>query len=227
MKCLKPPFSAMIGSQVMRWIDGCTELPSKSSDAHCVSVDDRDLAVAEKEDVARVLQNRWNVRSDEKLAIAETDHDRRPLAHGDDRVRFVGVDDREGEDAAQLSDGGAHSLFERDVLFEVFLDQVGHDLGVGFGDEVVIALAQSLFELKIVFDDAVVNDDDAAGAVAMRMRVLFGRTAVCGPTRVADAVSAVEWTQPDRLLRDCAVFLPRDGSRVRGPSLTTAMPAES
>src|SRR5215211_5777598 len=33
----------------------------------------------------------------------------------------------------------------------------------------------------------------------MRMSVLFSGTAVCGPTRVADAVSAVEWTQADGL----------------------------
>ena len=69
-------------------------------DAHGVFVDDRDLAVAEKEDVARVLKNWRNVGRDEELAIAETDHDRRTLAHGDDRVRFVGVDDRKREDAA-------------------------------------------------------------------------------------------------------------------------------
>ena len=43
------------------------------------------------------------------------------------------------------------------------------------------------------------NDDDAARAVAMRMRVLFGRSAVSGPTRVADAVSAVERTETNRL----------------------------
>src|SRR6185369_5563507 len=29
--------------------------------AHRVTIDDRDLAVAEKKDVTRVLQNRWNV----------------------------------------------------------------------------------------------------------------------------------------------------------------------
>src|SRR6185369_14699917 len=33
----------------------------------------------------------------------------------------------------------------------------------------------------------------------MRVRVFFGGTAVRGPTRVADAVGAVEWTEPDRL----------------------------
>jgi hypothetical protein len=31
------------------------------------------------------------------------------------------------------------------VLFEVFLDQVGDDLGIGFRNEAMIAFAQSLF----------------------------------------------------------------------------------
>ncbi len=68
--------------------------------ANGVLVDDRDFAVSEKENVACVLKNRRNVRSYEELAIAETDNHRRALAHGDDRVRLVGVDDRECKDAA-------------------------------------------------------------------------------------------------------------------------------
>ena len=47
-------------------------------------------------------------------------------------------------------------------------------------------------DLEIVLDDAVVDDDDAAGAVAMRVRVLFGGPAVRGPARVAEAVHAGE-----------------------------------
>ena len=42
------------------------------------------------------------------------------------------------------------------------------------------------------------NNDHAAGAVAMRMRVFFGGTAVRGPARMADAIGAVERTQPNR-----------------------------
>ena len=48
-----------------------------------------------------------------------------------------------------------------------------------------------VFEGQIVLDDAVVDDDDVAGAVAVRVGVLFGGTAVRGPARVADAVFAV------------------------------------
>ncbi len=42
------------------------------------------------------------------------------------------------------------------------------------------------------------NDDHAAGAVAMRMRVFFGRAAVRGPARMADAVGAVKRIQANR-----------------------------
>ena len=49
---------------------------------------------------------------------------------------------------------------------------------------------QLLLQIEIVLDDAVVDDDDLAGAVAVRMGVLLGRPAVRRPARVADAVVA-------------------------------------
>ena len=101
-------------------------------------------------------------------------------------------------DAAEFAGGCAHSFFERHFLAQVFFNQVRNDLGVCLGDEAVVFLPQSLFELQIVFDDAVMNDDDAAGTIAMRVSVLFGGTTVRGPTRVADTVGAVDGTEPDR-----------------------------
>ncbi len=45
---------------------------------------------------------------------------------------------------------------------------------------------------EVVFDDAVVDDDEGAGAVAVGVGVLFGGAAVGGPAGVADAVGALE-----------------------------------
>ena len=118
----------------------------------------------------------------------------------------------------------AHGVLEP-VVLHLALDQVRDDLGVGLGLERVPLRLQLVLQLEVVLDDAVVDDDDAAGAVAVRVRVLFGRPAVRGPARVADAVHAV-----DRFGR---------GSRSRGwPAsrrapqrdalgLTSATPAES
>jgi len=56
------------------------------------------------------------------------------------------------------------------------------DLGIGLGDECVPLLLQLLLQIEVVLDDAVVDDDDLAGAVAVRMRVLLGRAARASPS---------------------------------------------
>ena len=80
----------------------------------------------------------------------------------------------------------------RAAELDFVLDEVGDDLGVGFGLELVALGDEGLLELEIVFDDAVVHDDEGAGAVAVGVGVFFGGAAVGGPAGVADAVGAVE-----------------------------------
>ena len=65
------------------------------------------------------------------------------------------------------------------------------DFRVGFGDELVPFQLELMLELQIILDDAVVHDHDVAGAIAMRMRVLLGGTAVRSPARMADAIRAI------------------------------------
>ena len=49
---------------------------------------------------------------------------------------------------------------------------------------------QLVLESEVVLDNAVVDDDDAAGAVAVGMGIFFRRAAVRGPAGVADAVGS-------------------------------------
>ena len=59
---------------------------------------------------------------------------------------------------------------------------------------------QFLLQLEVVLDDAVVDDDQAPRAVAVRVGVLLGRAAVRGPPRVAEAKGAVDRLGPDGVL---------------------------
>ena len=74
----------------------------------------------------------------------------------------------------------------------MLFDQMRDNLSISFSDESMIFLPQVVLQLEIVFDDAVMNDDHSASAIAMRVGVFFGRTTVCGPTRVAHAVRAID-----------------------------------
>ncbi len=88
---------------------------------------------------------------------------------------------------------------------------------------------EGLLELEVVFDDAVVHDDEGAGAVAVGVGVLFGGAAVGGPAGVADAVGAVD----GRFCDDGFEVAELAGGAAEGERLgdagspPTAMPAES
>ncbi len=62
----------------------------------------------------------------------------------------------------------------------------GH-LGVGVGDELEAVGQQFRLELRIVLDDAVVDDGQSARIGEVRVGVLVGGAAVGGPAGVADA----------------------------------------
>ena len=161
--------------------------------------DDRHLLVAEEHDVAGVAEDRRDVGRDEELAVAEADDDRRAVADGDDLFRIVGRDQHQREQAAHQQQRPPHRVLEP-VVLHLALDEVRDDLGVGFGDELVALPLQLLLQIEIVLDDAVVDDDDLAGAVAVRVGVLLGRPAVRRPARVADAVVAGDRVQRDDVL---------------------------
>ena len=146
---------------------------------------DGHLPVGEEDDVARVDEHRRDVRGDEVLALADADDEGGAQPRGDDLARIRGRDDGERVDPAEPRQRGAHGLLERAPV-HVLLDQVGDDLGIGLGDERVSLGEQLALELEEVLDDAVVDDDDLAVAVAVRVGVLVGGTAVGRPARVAD-----------------------------------------
>src|SRR5216684_502719 len=83
--------------------------------------------------------------------------------------------------------GGPHSVLEA-VGLHLTLDQMRDDLRVGFRDELVALPLELLLQIQVVLDDAVVDDDDLARAVAVRVGVFLGWPAVRRPARVADAV---------------------------------------
>src|SRR4051794_14372102 len=70
---------------------------------------------------------------------------------------------------------------------EKFPDEVGQYLRVGVRREIPVAVAdQLIFERLVIFDDAVVDERQAAAGVKMGVRVLIGRFAVGGPASMAD-----------------------------------------
>ena len=180
----------MIGSQVTWCAGRSTGLPSRSVTRTPSLRQHRHVAIREKKDVARVLQQRRNIAGHEIFAVAQPDHRRRPDSRGNQFLRVLRGKKHQRIDAAQVLQRLAHRFFERQIL-RVFFHQMRHDLRIRLGDELVAFLLQLFLQLQIIFDDPVVHHHILPGAIAMRVRIFFRGTSVSGPARVANSIGSL------------------------------------
>ena len=117
-------------------------------------------------------------------SCAQADDDRRAVANGDDLLGILDRHEHEREHAAHQLQRAAHGVLEAVVCISRSTRCATISVSVSVLKIVSLRL-QLVLQLEVVLDDAVVNDDDAARAVAVRMRVLLGGTAVRGPSGVA------------------------------------------
>src|SRR6266851_1921300 len=142
------------------------------------------LAVLQHQRAPRMLQNGRNIRGHKVLAVTESEHQRR-RGFGRDQLVRLGLgyyDDRKR--SPQRGDRRTHCRRQRFFFLEPLLDQMGNQLGIGFGFELVAVLEKHLAQSDVVFDDAVMYHCDWSGLVWMR--VGFRRAAVCRPSCMAD-----------------------------------------
>ena len=163
--------------------------PVEAGVVDAVSADAHELPVGEEGDLAGVGEKGGEVARQEHLALAVTyddaagvadagtDHDAGfARAEGDDRLRT-------GQARAGLLHGGK----EVASGIEALLEEVGDGLGVGLAVERVAAPGELGTEGGVVFDDAVVDDDDVVAAAGVGVGVGVAGGAVGGPAGVTDA----------------------------------------
>ena len=59
---------------------------------HALRRYDGEIAIAKEEQIARVIQNRRNIRGNEEFVFAQADYGGRSIAGGDDLVGLIGGD---------------------------------------------------------------------------------------------------------------------------------------
>ena len=185
-------------------------------DAVSIGGDDDRLVLTQLDGIAGVFDERGDIRADEHLALADTEHQRGGAPGGDDRARVVGVGEDQGEVALQPAKHGQHGGGKVPCGLAVAVltgDQVDGDLGVGVTGELDACGFQFGAHGGVVLDDAVVDDHDLPGGVAVRMGIAIGRPAVGRPAGVPETRAAHQ--------RACIRFGQR-GLQVGQPSGTAA-----
>ena len=164
-------------------------------DANTFFGEDCDIGINEEEHSSRVFKKGGNVAGDKIFAIAETDNRGRAAAGSDDFIGIAGGKKNERVNSTNLPERCANGFFERNFssgALHILLDKMRDDFGIGFRNEFVTFALKLFLELEIVFNDAIVHDDDLSGAIAMRMRIFLGGTAVRSPASVSNTVSSFD-----------------------------------
>ena len=144
------------------------------------------------------MQNARHIGGNEGLAFPYANHHRRAKAGGNDLVRFGGRKNTQSESSSETLHRAAYGLFQQSRstcslgIFLHLLDEVSDDLGVRLRYKFVTLRGQFAFQVKIVFDDAVMHDDDPTCAIAVWMRILFRGAPMCGPPSVADTEGSLQ-----------------------------------
>src|SRR5689334_2084831 len=87
----------------------------------------------------------------------------------------------------QTGKGLGHGLAEREAGSEPGLDQMGRHLGVSIRLKGMPASLELALQRSMVFNDAVVHNNNSSGAVEMRVGVRRCHSAMSRPARMTDA----------------------------------------
>ena len=174
----------------------------------------RELRVLQDLHLARVRQDRSDVRGDEVLSAAQPHDDRVPTVLRDhDFFRRLLVHDRDRVGALEPAEGRTHGVGQRLTGLAPVEHQVGDDLGVGLRTEDGTACDELVAQRAKVLDDAVPDHRD--GPRHVRVGVALARLAVGCPARVSDAERAGERHVAQRALEVHELALGADHAELR------------
>ena len=150
---------------------------------------DHGLVLAELDGVAGVLDERGDIGADEHLAVADAEHQRVerraativPGSSALAKTRVKWPSRRRSTASTEAAKSPAVSPW-----WYRLGDQVHRDLGVGVAGELDALGLQLAAQRGEVLDDAVVDDRDLAGGVAVRVGIAVGGPAVGGPPGVSE-----------------------------------------
>ncbi len=153
-------------------------------EGNAISLHHSQLAVVDDVDAAGVIDDGRDIGGDEVFAFAKADDQRIVFLGANDGVRHVFIHDYQAvgafDDSEHFADGG------EEITVVHFFQEVRYHFGVGVGFEYMAFVHELLLQSHVVFNDAIVNDDEMIVAVAMGMGISIRRLAMGGPAGVAD-----------------------------------------
>ena len=149
------------------------------------------IAVAQEDDLVRVLENGNRIGGEELLPFAEPYGKRRFTTCSDDAAWLGAMHHHECPLPVQPRQNSGNR--EANVALVGIFNQVGDHLGVDVARKGVPLPCQLTLQFGVVLNDPVVNDGDLTVLIHVGMGVQVGWRTMGGPPRVRDTGNRTGW----------------------------------
>ena len=165
-------------------------VPGQRGQRHAFRRDAGKVAVFQHQHVPGVAHDGGNVRREKVLPFAKANNQRRRGLRCINRIGFLARHHADRIRPGDFRQRRPHGVFQASGGCEMRLDQMHQHFGIRIAGEHMPGVHQPLLESDIVFNNAVVDQRDASGAVEMRVGIDIVRTSVGRPARVGNDRSA-------------------------------------
>src|SRR3990172_1331625 len=131
-----------------------------------------------------MVQDGGNIGCNKIFPFPDSGYQRRSVAYSHNLLRLICTKNGARIDSSYLTKRQQNGRFQ--IASIVFFDQMSEDFSVGLRRKGVLFRLQTVFQLEIIFDDAVMYHDDTPLAVPVRVGVLLSGASVCGPPGVTN-----------------------------------------
>ena len=149
------------------------------------AIQHRPIAFFKIGDAPRQRRQGQSIGTNKHLPLTKTNGEWRALPGANQQIRMTRENHRQRKSAMHALQRGGGSGFRRMAGLQEVIHQQGKGFGIGFGLKNMAARFQFRAQLRMVFDDAIMDNNNARRA--MRMRIARGGRAMRCPARMANA----------------------------------------
>ena len=128
-----------------------------------------------------------NIAGNKIFVLSDSDNERGVFLNGNELVRFLLVDNSQGKSTVKKPHGVLYRLFKSGAVFQFPVNQMNNRFRICLRCKMIAVGRKFLSELKIIFDNSVMNQSQIFVCRTVRMSIFQIRQPVRCPADMSDA----------------------------------------
>jgi hypothetical protein len=161
------------------------------AEVHVVSTDHSDLFVLQQVNIPGMRQDSRDIGGDVVFTVSQADDQRAVFPCGNQFLRIAPADNSQCIGTVQSSQGVPYRL--QQITFIVMIDKMSDAFCIGIGHKMIPLVCQPFPQMKVIFNNAVVDNSNIARLIRLRMGIDIRWLTMGSPTGMPYPDRAGDW----------------------------------